>query len=101
MKKLFFTLLFAFGFMLLGFASQNLKDQKKLFQLNDEVMNEKTKKYDFSLFKFTTLNEEKPASTIIYGNQIKQRETVIKASYLIAASNCFNPFSHPGLSGQQ
>ena len=58
MKKLFFTLLFAFGFMLIGFANQN--QQEQLAQQKDiKTNNEQLKKYDFSLFKFVTPYKEK------------------------------------------
>jgi len=89
MKKIFFTILFAFGFMLVGFASQNQIEQQE----NNKQANESPKKYDFSLFKFVAPEEEKRDSTKNKKKQIKQNNSKNETTYIYENASFFVFFS--------
>ena len=94
MKKLFFTILFAFGFMLVGFASQNQAQQKQIAQQkNSESSSEKSKKYDFSLFKFVTPDKEKQDTTKQIEEFIPQKNKRDETTYIYEKPRCFLMFS--------
>ena len=94
MKKLFFTILFAFGFMLVGFASQNHAKQKIIAQKeNNKSTLESSKKYDFSLFKFVTPKKKVQDTTRQKKNLIQKESKSDETTYIYENPRCFLMFS--------
>ncbi|MEQ8625857.1 MAG: hypothetical protein RJQ00_01405 [Vicingaceae bacterium] len=94
MKKLFFTIVFAFGFMLVGFASQNQTQQKQIAQKeNEQSSSEKSKKYDFSLFKFITPDSEKQDTTKHKEDLLLKESKRDETTYIYENPRCFLMFS--------